>query len=265
MQLGFIGAGNMGGAILRGALAKQYLTAEQVIVSDINHDLCRELADETGVSIAQGNVMLVKDCDMIVLAVKPVFLNAVIEEVKPYLDGKTIVSIAAGWTMNMLLSAIGDNAKILRAMPNTPALIGEGMTALCAEHSLPEADFAYAAGLFESIGKVCTIPERLFDGFIAVSGSSPAYVFMLIEAMADAAVREGIFRKDAYKMAAQAILGSAKLLLETGKHPGELKDMVCSPAGTTIEAVAALEAGGFRSSVIEAMSICAEKSREMSR
>jgi len=265
MRLGFIGAGNMGGAILRGVLAEGCIAAKDIVISDTNKDLCQNIAAQTGVAAASCNADLASCCDMILLAVKPVFLKGVIDEIKPCLQGKAVISIAAGWTVGMLTAALGEGVEVLRTMPNTPALVGEGMTALCAENNFSESNYNYAKMLFEAVGKVCTIPERLFDGFIAVSGSSPAYVFMLIEAMADAAVKEGIFRKDAYRMAAQAVLGSAKMVLDTGKHPGELKDMVCSPAGTTIEAVAALEAGGFRASVIDAMSACAEKSREMSK
>ena len=264
MRLGLIGAGNMGGAILRGALKQGFLSSEDVWISDLNEALCQRLKAETGVHIASNNRSLASNCDMILLAVKPVFLNDVIEEINPFIHGKKLLSIAAGWTMQMLCDASGRNAQVLRAMPNTPAMLGEGMTALCAEHTFDVESFSFAKALFEAVGKVAVLPERLFDGFIAVSGSSPAYIFMLIEAMADAAVREGIFRVDAYQMAAQAVLGSAKMALESGKHPGELKDMVCSPGGTTIEAVAALEAKGFRSSIMEAMAACAEKSRSMS-
>jgi len=265
MILGLIGVGNMGGAILQGAVRNGYLDKDTVWISDIDQSAALRVSQRTGAQVAKNNIDLVQRCDLILLAVKPVFLKGLLDEIGPFLNGKAVLSIAAGWTMAMLGSAVPDDTQVMRAMPNTPALVGEGMTALCAEHTFNESALSFAEGLFESIGRVCVIPERLFDGFIAVSGSSPAYVFMMIEAMADAAVKEGIFRKDAYQMAAQAVLGSAKLLLETGKHPGELKDMVCSPAGTTIEAVAALESGGFRASIIEAMSVCAEKSREMSK
>ena len=159
----------------------------------------------------------------------------------------------------------GSGATCLRVMPNTPAMVGEGMTALCASNTLSEEDMAFAKGLFESIGRVAVVPEHLFDGVVAISGSSPAYVYMMIEAMADAGVREGLPRAQAYEMAAQSVLGSALMVLSSGMHPGALKDAVCSPGGTTIEAVAALEKTGFRASVMEAMKACADRSREMSR
>ena len=153
--------------------------------------------------------------------------------------------------------------KIVRTMPNTPALVGEGMTAACPNAYVTEDEKKYALELLGSFGKVEVVPEHLIDAVVAVSGSSPAYVFLLIEAMADAAVAEGMPRQQAYQFAAQAVYGSAKMVLETGKHPGELKDMVCSPAGTTIEAVRVLEEKGLRSAVIEAMKACAEVSRNL--
>ena len=153
--------------------------------------------------------------------------------------------------------------KIVRTMPNTPALVGEGMTAACVNEYVTEEEKAYALKILGSFGKAEVVAEGLIDAVVAVSGSAPAYVFMFIEAMADAAVAEGMPRPQAYQFAAQAVYGSAKMVLETGKHPGELKDMVCSPAGTTIEAVAVLEERGLRSSVIEAMRVCAEVSRTM--
>ena len=150
-------------------------------------------------------------------------------------------------------------------MPNTPALVGEGMTAICDDTTFSQEDFDFAKGIFDAVGKTKVLPERLFDGVVAVSGSSPAYVYMMIEAMADAGVREGLPRSYAYEMAAQSVLGSALMVLSSGTHPAALKDAVCSPAGTTIEAVAALEKNGFRNAVMEAMKACAEKSREMSK
>ena len=158
---------------------------------------------------------------------------------------------------------LGDDAKIIRTMPNTPALVGEAMSAVCPNKNISKEELEYCKKIFESFGECVELEEKYFDGFIAVAGSSPAYVYMFIEAMADGAVKLGIPRTKAYKMAAQSVLGSAKMVLETGKHPGELKDSVCSPAGTTIEAVAELEKLGFRNSVIQAMDKCAEKSKNM--
>ena len=171
-----------------------------------------------------------------------------------------LISIAPGKTLAWLAEQFGKDVKIVRTMPNTPAMVGEGMTAVCPNEHLAEDEIAYVKSLLESFSRAEIVPERLMDVVTAVSGSSPAYVFMLIEAMA---VSGGMPRKQAYQFAAQAVLGSAKMVLDTGKHPGELKDMVCSPAGTTIEAVRTLEELGFRSSIIEAMKVCEEMSRSL--
>lgn len=266
-RLGFIGAGNMGGAILSGMLQRGCLPAEQVIVSDkAENQLSRYAKLYPSLKTTTDNRQAARESQMVLLAVKPQFLRDVLVEVRDELQGKAVVSIAAGWTQAQLNQALaGTGATVLRAMPNTPALVGEGMTALCAEHTLSLEDYAFAEQIFQAVGRVVVLPERLFDGMIAVCGSSPAYLYMMLEAMGDGAVREGLPRKTAYELAAQAMLGCAKMVLETGEHPGALKDAVCSPAGTTIEAVAALERCGFRSAVLEAMAACADKSREMSK
>lgn len=203
---------------------------------------------------------------MIILAVKPYVLQEVLDTIKPALSGKALISIAAGWTVAMLREALqGTGATFLRVMPNTPAMVSEGMTAMCEDTTFSENDFAFAKNLFEAVGRTVVLPERLFDGVIAISGSSPAYVYMMIEAMADAGVREGLTRPCAYEMAAQAVLGSALMVLQSGDHPGALKDAVCSPGGTTIEAVEELERKGFRAAIMDAMRVCADRSREMSK
>ena len=156
----------------------------------------------------------------------------------------------------------GKPVKLIRCMPNTPALVGEGITGVCPNENVTEEELKKAGEILNCFGSYEVVPEHLMDVVVSVSGSSPAYVFMFIEAMADAAVADGMPRAQAYKFAAQSVLGSARMVLETGKHPGELKDMVCSPAGTTIEAVRVLEEKGFRSSVIEAMKACTQKARK---
>ena len=209
---------------------------------------------------------MAENADLIIIAVKPIYVQNVIDEIRGVLNGKAVLSIAAGWTVDMLSRALsGTGATYLRVMPNTPALVGEGMTALCDDSTFSKEDFEYAKGIFDSVGKTRILPERLFDGVVAISGSSPAYVYMLIEAMADAGVREGLPRVYAYEMAAQSVLGSALMVLSSGTHPAALKDAVCSPGGTTIEAVEELERKGFRAAIMDAMKLCAEKSREMSR
>ena len=178
-------------------------------------------------------------------------------------EKKIIISIAPGKTLAWLEEQFGKKVKLVRCMPNTPALVGEGMTGVCCNEEVSDAEMQDVLKILESCGKAEMLSERLIDVVVSVSGSSPAYVFMFIEAMADAAVADGMPRAQAYRFAAQAVLGSAKMVLETGKHPGELKDMVCSPGGTTIEAVRVLEEKGMRSAVIEAMKACVKKGREM--
>lgn len=265
--VGFIGAGNMGGAILQGIINVGCVKAEQVYVYEQNAARVDELMQEMPyINYVDDVISLVQESDMIILAVKPYVLGSVLAEIRDEIEGKALVSIAAGWTCKMLEEALADTgATYLRVMPNTPALVGEGMTAVCTEHTLSKADYSFAKMLFAAIGKTAELPERLFDGAIAISGSSPAYVFMMLEAMADAGVREGLPRAQAYEMAAQAVLGSALMMLTTGEHPGALKDAVCSPGGTTIEAVEALERNGFRAAIMDAMHVCAEKSRAMSK
>lgn len=267
LKLGFLGVGNMGGAILRGVLSAGFLGEEDIAVCRRNRRKLEELSDEfPGLTCTESAIELAEMCDMIILAVKPQYLGDILQEIREELNNKAVISIAAGWTVKQLSDALtGCNATYLRAMPNTPAMVGEGMTAICEDTTFDQDDFDFAKGVFDAVGRTLVLPERLFDGVIAISGSSPAYVFMMIEAMADAGVREGIPRASAYEMAAQTLLGSALMVLQTGTHPAALKDAVCSPAGTTIEAVEELERKGFRASIMDAMKVCAEKSRQMSK
>lgn len=265
--LGLIGAGNMGSAILRGMLDAGYVKASQVMVCDASRRRMEELSEEIpGAIYCDEPIDLVEQCDMIILALKPHQIQSLLDDVRQALDGKAIISIAAGWTTDMLAQALEDTtATYLRVMPNTPAMVGEGMTALCDDTTFSKDDFDFAKGIFDAVGRTVVLPERLFDGVVAISGSSPAYIFMLIEAMADAGVKEGLPRACAYEMAAQSVLGSALMVLSSGTHPASLKDAVCSPGGTTIEAVEVLERKGFRAAVMDAMCACAEKSRQMSK
>lgn len=265
--LGLIGAGNMGSAILRGMLDAGYVKASQMVVCDASRRRMEELSEEIpGAIYCDEPIDLVEQCDMVILALKPHQIQSLLDNVRQALDGKAIISIAAGWTTDMLAQALEDTtATYLRVMPNTPAMVGEGMTALCDDTTFSKDDFDFAKGIFDAVGRTVVLPERLFDGVVAISGSSPAYIFMLIEAMADAGVKEGLPRTCAYEMAAQSVLGSALMVLSSGTHPASLKDAVCSPGGTTIEAVEVLERKGFRAAVMDAMGACAEKSRQMSR
>lgn len=263
MKVGFIGAGNMASAMMGGMLKKGLLSKEDMIASDVSKAAIEKIGKEFGVQTTQDNKEVAK-ADIVILAIKPIYCQGVIEEIRDSIsEQQLVVSIVAGKTLGWLEEQFGKKIKLIRTMPNTPALVGEGITALCPGELVSKEEVDQVCELFSGFGKAEVITENLMDAVVAVSGSSPAYVFMFIEAMADAAVAEGMPRTQAYQFAAQAVLGSAKMVLETGKHPGELKDMVCSPAGTTIEAVCKLEEKGFRSSVMECMKVCAEKSRNL--
>lgn len=263
--IGFIGCGNMAQAMIGGIVESKVIEASKIITSNRSYEKLENIKNKYGISITMDNKEVAKKADILVLAVKPNVYSDVINEIKDIIKEDTIiVTIAAGQKIVDIENMFGKEVKIIRTMPNTPALVGEGMSALCKNDIASDKDLNEVKNIFEGFGKAEIVNENLIDAFIAVSGSSPAYVFMFIEAMADAAVLEGMPRDKAYKMAAQAVLGSAKMVLKTGKHPGELKDMVCSPGGTTIEAVTELENQNFRAAVISAMKKCADKSRKMS-
>ncbi|EDT76888.1 pyrroline-5-carboxylate reductase [Clostridium butyricum] len=263
-KVGFIGCGNMGSSMVGGLIKSGFLKSEEIIVSTKTEASSKKLRDEFKVATTLDSKTVAKESETIILAVKPNMYKSVVEEIKSELtEDKLIITIAAGISIENMEEWLGDDLKIIRTMPNTPALVGQAMSAVCPNKNVSEEELKYCINIFESFGECEVLEEKYFDGFIAVAGSSPAYVFMFIEAMADGAVKLGIPRAKAYKMAAQSVLGSAKMVLETGKHPGELKDMVCSPAGTTIDAVVELEKLGFRNSVIQAMDKCAEKSKNM--
>lgn len=263
MKLGFIGAGNMAQAMIGGIIKNGLVAKEDIIATAATQKTIDRVSAEYGVNVTLNN-REAAGADIVVLAVKPVFYEQVIEEVKDVIrEEQLIVTIAAGKSVAWVEQVFGEKRKIIRTMPNTPALVGEGITAVCPNAEVTEEELKKVCYLLEGFGKAEVINERIMDAVVAVSGSSPAYVFLFIEAMADAAVAEGMPRAQAYQFAAQSVLGSAKMVLETGRHPGELKDMVCSPGGTTIEAVRALEQTGFRGSVMECMHVCAEKSRNM--
>ena len=264
MKLGFIGTGNMARAIMGGIIRKGLICQEEIIGSDIMEVSRERVKKEYGIQVTADNRKVAENSEILFLSVKPQFYEQTIQEIR---DGirkeQLVITIAPGKTLEWLEEQFSRPVKIIRTMPNTPALVGEGMTAASPNRYVTEEETSYALEILSSFGKVEIVPENQIDAVVAVSGSSPAYVFMLIEAMADAAVAEGMPRAQAYQFAAQAVYGSARMVLETGRHPGELKDMVCSPAGTTIEAVRVLEKEGFRSAVIEAMKACADISRKL--
>lgn len=262
MKIGFIGGGNMAGAIANGVISSGLCAARDIVICDINAESLKKYDEK--ITKSQNNKDAL-NCDYIVLAVKPFILPKVLEEIAGCdITDKVFVSIVAGVSVKEIKGILGENAKVVRVMPNTPAQVGEGMTVIAKpDDKVTEAELSEARSIFDAVGKTEIMEENMINVVTGVSGSSPAYVFMLIEAMADAGVSGGIPRDKAYNLAAQAVLGSAKMVLETGKHPAELKDMVCSPKGTTIEAVAELEKRGFRAAIIEAIKKCNDKANNI--
>ncbi len=264
MTIGFIGLGNMAKAMIGGILAKGLMGSNEIIGTAATEETRLKVANKYGIQVRSSNAAVAKEADIVFLAVKPQYLKVVIADIMDSIDeNKVVVSIAAGKTINWLAKEFEKPVKLIRVMPNTPALVLEGCSAVCRNDLCSDDDFHFVMELLQSFGKAYTVPETMMDVVVGISGSSPAYVFMFIEAMADAAVEGGMPRKQAYEFAAQSVMGSARMVLETGKHPGELKDMVCSPAGTTIEAVHVLEQEGFRGAVMDAVTACIEKSREL--
>lgn len=264
MKIGFIGLGNMATAMIGGMVKQGVVAAGDILGASRRKESVDQAVKTFGITGKADNVSVAKEADVLFLSVKPQMYPAVIAEIKDVVKAEcVVVSIAPGKTMEWLSELFGKEVKLVRCMPNTPALVGEGCTGVCHNQAVTASEMEMVLQLLGSFGKAIEVAEHLMDTVVGVSGSSPAYVFLFIEAMADAAVADGMPRKQAYEFAAQSVLGSAKMVLETGKHPGELKDMVCSPGGTTIEAVRVLEEKGFRSAVIEAQKACVTKSKGM--
>lgn len=260
----FIGGGNMASAIIGGILKAGFANPGDITATAKTDATCEKLKKDFNIQCTTDNAVAAENADILFLAVKPFLFSSVIPEIRDMVKPETlVVSIAAGQTMDAIENLFDKEIKLIRVMPNTPALVGESMSALCQNSHVTQDEMAEILKIFESFGKAEIVPESLMDTVTGISGSSPAYVYIMIEAMADAAVADGMTRNQAYKFAAQAVLGSAKMVLETGKHPGELKDAVCSPGGTTIAAVAKLEEKGFRDAVICAQRSCVARSKEM--
>ena len=254
----------MATAMIGGIISAGLTKPSDITGSDYSAAQADKIAKQFGINAGCDNLEAVEKAEYLILAVKPQVYENVLTQISGAIrTEQVVISIAPGKTLGYLADKLGDDKKIVRLMPNTPALVGEGCTGVCHNANVTDEEFKTVMELLNSFGKAYEVAEQQMDAVVAISGSSPAYVFMLIEAMADGAVAEGLPRKTAYEMAAQAVLGSAKMVLETGKHPGELKDMVCSPAGTTIDAVAVLEEAGFRAGIIDAVRACADKSRSL--
>ncbi len=264
--IGFIGSGNMANAIVGGIINANLVPSINVVCSDHSMAKLEDFHNRYGITIATSNSEVANKSDILILSVKPQFYPEVINEIKDQVKENTIiVSIAAGQKIETINKLFRKEVKIVRAMPNTPALVAEGMTALSPCPMVLPEELDLICNIFNSFGKCEVVSEKLMDVVTGLSGSSPAFIFMIIEAMADGAVLEGMPRDKAYKFAAQTVLGSAKMVLETGKHPAHLKDMVCSPGGTTIEGVSVLEEKGLRASMIKAVQAATKKSKDLSK
>jgi len=261
-KIGFIGCGNMGGAMLKKMLKSGLFMANEVIIADKSKEIRSVWENEWGIATTDDNRKAI-NAEIIYLAVKPQFLNDVAEEIAVLLPKDAlIVSIVMSYDLSRLGQILQNpTAHIVRVMPNTPALVGEGVLAACRNDFVTQKQWQVALDMFSCMGLAREVPENLMEAVTGVSGCGPAFACLFIEALADAGVRGGLSRKMALEFAAQTLLGSAKLLLETGKHPGELKDMVTSPAGATIEGVAALEKNGFRYAVMEAVDAAIKRAK----
>lgn len=260
-QLGFIGCGNMGRAMMSGALEKGWTTAERVVIHTHRKETMDTLAAQYGVVVADSNRALAENADIIVLAVKPNIYADVLADIREVLtEGQIVLVIAPAYSIASIAALVqNEGVRVARAMPNTPAQIGEGMAGLAFSDNMTGAERALVQSFFESFSKVAVVREDAMHAVGSVSGSSPAFVYMVIEGMAEGAIKLGIPAKDAYTFAAQSVLGAAALVLETGEHPAVLRDAVCSAGGTTIAGVAALEASGFKGAIMEAMDRSSEK------
>jgi pyrroline-5-carboxylate reductase len=263
MKIGFIGMGNMGYAMLKGVL--NVFPKEDIIFADANINRAISVSDETGVQYVESNAECANNAKYLILAVKPQYYAQVLKNIENIVRPEhVIISIAPGITIASLQDALGIDKRIVRAMPNTPALLGSGMTGLSYNSKLFDfKEIDVIESIFSSFGKYRVVEERYMSAVTCLSGSSPAYVYMFIEALADSAVKYGIPRDAAYEMAAQTVMGSAKMVLETKEHPAKLKDNVCSPGGTTIAGVSALEEYGFRNAIIKATDACYQKAENM--
>lgn len=263
-RIGFIGGGKMGEALVKGILKAKLGSADKIIVGDALKERVLLLEMETGIKTIQDNREVVKDADLIILAVKPNVVGDVLKEVKDLVTKKhLIISIAAGIPIAFIESFLKPGCRVIRVMPNTPCLVGETAAGFALGENATEADGNLVSTIFNAVGKCFLLDEKLLDTVTGLSGSGPAFVYMVIEALSDGGVKMGLPRDVATKLAAQTVLGSAKMVLESGIHIGELKDFVTSPGGTTIEGIHALEKGGLRAALIDAVEAATLKSKKL--
>jgi pyrroline-5-carboxylate reductase len=262
--IGFIGSGKMAQSMIQGMITSEAVFPNQIIASAVTEETLQKVSESYGIMVTTDNGEVARKADFLILAVKPHLYSVVIEEIKGVIKPNVvIITIAAGTSLDFMESQLSKEVKVIRAMPNTPSLVGAGMTAICPNQSITKQELNVVIDLFNSFGKTECVEEKLMDAIPAISGSSPAYVFMMIEALADGGVMQGFQRDVAKKLAAQAVLGAAKMVLETDMHPAVLKDNVCTPGGATIEAVASLEKNHFRATILDAMDSCTNKAMKL--
>jgi pyrroline-5-carboxylate reductase len=265
-RIGFVGCGNMGEALVKGLVEANVVEGAALMAADTRADRLAELDRRYGIRVAKDNIELVRESDVVVMAVKPQIMTPVLKEIAASLSRRQLViSLAAGVATATIRTAVGKDIRLIRVMPNTPALVLEGATAIAKAEGLEAGDLETAQEIFGAVGKVVVLDEDLMDAVTGLSGSGPAYVAVVIESLADGGVKMGLDRATAMILATQTVLGAAKLLLETGLHPGSLKDMVSSPGGTSITGIAALEEGGIRTTFIKAVERATLRSRELGR
>ena len=267
-KLGFIGGGNMAEALIKGLVSTSFFDSKNIFVSEPSKSKCSTLQKKYKIKIIGDNRELGKKCDIIMLAVKPQILKEVLCDIRSVVGSdKLLISVAAGVPIFISDSVLRGESKkkfsVVRTMPNTPSLVQEGVTAISAGKYVSKADLKIAHQIFEAVGLTVNVEEKQLDAVTGLSGSGPAYIFMLIESLSDAGVKMGLSREVANTLTIQTVLGSAKLARESGKHPGELKDMVTSPAGTTITGLHALEEGGLRTTLMNAVEDATLRSRDL--
>ena len=262
-KLGFLGGGRMAEALINGVLSAKRYRPDQIHVADPDKERLDHLKTRYGVQVGAANHEVAGLSDVVVLAVKPQVMADALRGIRDVLTKHLLISIAAGVTISRIRDVCGPAARIIRAMPNTPAMVGEGITALAIGQNVEEDAVDCAGEIFRSVGRVVTIQEPLMDAVTGLSGSGPAYVFLMIEAMADGGVKMGLSRETASLLAAQTVLGAARMVLETGQHPARLKDQVASPGGTTIAGLHRLEQGGVRAVLIDAIETATKRSQEL--
>jgi pyrroline-5-carboxylate reductase len=264
LKIGLVGAGNMAGALIQGLLHSGTVKKEQIRATDVRSERLAELASQHGIGTSHDNGEVAAWADVVIVAVKPQGIEKVLAPIATHLREPTlVVSIAAGVPIAALEAQLPPGARVIRTMPNAPAIALAGATAIAPGTHASDADVGTAKHLFEAIGRVVVLEESLLDAVTGLSGSGPAYVMLIIEALADGGVKVGLHRETALLLAAQTVFGSAKLLLETGEHPGRIKDMVTSPGGTTIAGLHTLEAGGLRRTLIDAVECATKRSVEL--